>query len=498
MNLTCPHCHQPLAVADQLAGQKVACPRCKRSLLASPSPAAQAGETPAPAPLASLASEATASAEPAPAATSPTEPENEPLPPAAALVTTIPEQMAYAPQQQGGSSSRPRLVLRLDPGPVRWVLLASYLLLVVLLFSPWVRVLLPPLLSPAERRPVMRNLVLIVGLSSSMNERIPSDEVKVQTVKRVLSEWIDRIPAHLRVAMLMYGHDRVSPCQVTVVRKLDTLNPDSRAQLKQALQEAEAVGLAPLAGALEQAGAELATDRASAGVLLITDGLDTCDGDPVAQAATLANHPELEHGVYLVGYGAVPQELRGLRVVATAGKGRFSDTQTAEELSAALNAMVSEIRESLDREAFLSALGPARQSGLRIAFGEDPIAASPLTMSYFFLVLSGLFAALTLLALPLAVPRLFPGKISLVPLMMRWLTLSLAGISLAALLVLLVTMIRGFPVESDYHTSLFTARTIWLSLTLVLAIVAVLIAGLLVWLQRRVPDRATPRVVVEW
>jgi L-asparagine transporter-like permease len=64
------------------------------------------------------------------------------------------------------------------------------------------------------------------------------------------------------------------------------------------------------------------------------------------------------------------------------------------------------------------------------------------------------------------------------------LALGFAGVSLIGLLLLTTQLVLGFPVENNFRQLVFTYRTSWLSLALILNLVT-LLASLLIFRQER-------------
>jgi WD40 repeat protein len=65
-------------------------------------------------------------------------------------------------------------------------------------------------------------------------------------------------------------------------------------------------------------------------VVLITDGLETCHGDPVKAASDLAANTKAQLDV--IGFGLKPAESEAVDKIARAGRGKYYDAQTAEKL----------------------------------------------------------------------------------------------------------------------------------------------------------------------
>jgi hypothetical protein len=89
------------------------------------------------------------------------------------------------------------------------------------------------------------------------------------------------------------------------------------------------VGSTPIALALKTAGMEL-DPQAPSTMLLISDGVETCQGNPAGEAAALAARFNLTFGV--VGFDVKADERQSLEAIAKAGKGRYYDARSAQEL----------------------------------------------------------------------------------------------------------------------------------------------------------------------
>ena len=66
--------------------------------------------------------------------------------------------------------------------------------------------------------------------------------------------------------------------------------------------------------------------------MLLTDGKETCGGNPAEVASNLATTLKLSYGVNVIGFDVQNDERDGLAEIARAGKGKYYDAQTAAEL----------------------------------------------------------------------------------------------------------------------------------------------------------------------
>jgi hypothetical protein len=141
------------------------------------------------------------------------------------------------------------------------------------------------------------------------------------------------MPEKLRVTFVIYGHDRDLNCQaVQVTRGLSELDSAGKLELASAIAGLRPVGGTPIALALDVAGKELARNDAPCGLVLLTDGKETCGGNPAEVAATLASKLRLNYGVNVIGFDVQNDERASLEEIARAGKGKYYNAQTAAEL----------------------------------------------------------------------------------------------------------------------------------------------------------------------
>ena len=73
-------------------------------------------------------------------------------------------------------------------------------------------------------------------------------------------------------------------------------------------------------------------------IILVTDGLETCGGDPVAEAVRLNADPGILLTVDVFGIGiTAPDEVQALRAIAEGGGGRFLQVDTPDLFVVALS-----------------------------------------------------------------------------------------------------------------------------------------------------------------
>src|SRR5262249_53263834 len=121
------------------------------------------------------------------------------------------------------------------------------------------------------------DFAVILDCSGSMMDKTREGPSKMEVAKKVVTELIEQVPNGRRLTSIIYGHDAALKCEaVKVVRPLSELDDAGKAELKKAIAALQPAGHTPIALALETAGKELAKNDGCCGLILITDGMETC------------------------------------------------------------------------------------------------------------------------------------------------------------------------------------------------------------------------------
>jgi Mg-chelatase subunit ChlD len=193
------------------------------------------------------------------------------------------------------------------------------------------------------------NLELILDVSGSMGQLVSTGETRMEAAKRVLHDVIAGIPDRegINVGLRIYGHEgdntqagaAVSCASSELVVPLSGVNKDA---LRLAVATLQPTGWTPIGLSLERAGADFAgADEASRNyIVLVTDGLETCGGDP-AQAARSLFAGAANVTTSVVGFGLTAEELATIARIAEEGGGDVLGAADAAELSQALFAALA-------------------------------------------------------------------------------------------------------------------------------------------------------------
>jgi len=184
--------------------------------------------------------------------------------------------------------------------------------------------LLAPLPALAES-----NVMVIFDSSGSM-KRSAGNESRISAAKRVVADTLASMPEEVRTGLMTYGHRRAKDCSdIEIVSPIG--DADSRTQARM-VQGFDALGETPIAAALDRAGQSMSKFKGHTNsIVLVTDGIEECRGDPCAAADRLS---ALGIGVkvHVVGFALQPGESSALQCVVQKTGGTYFDAADAEGL----------------------------------------------------------------------------------------------------------------------------------------------------------------------
>jgi Mg-chelatase subunit ChlD len=191
-----------------------------------------------------------------------------------------------------------------------------------------------------EGRPVLslndRSVEIVVDASRSMWGRMEG-EPKMVVAKEILQNVSNWFPDDLDLALRAYGS--TSPSDNNDCADSTLLVPfgeENRAPIREAIAGLRPLGQTPIAFALNQAAGDFGSLQNDRALVLITDGIESCGGNPVQAARELREQNIMVH---LIGFGlgnAADEDSASLQAVADASGGRYVTAGSAEELKEAL------------------------------------------------------------------------------------------------------------------------------------------------------------------
>ncbi len=176
---------------------------------------------------------------------------------------------------------------------------------------------------------------VILDASGSMLQR-QGGERRIEIAKRTLTRLVsETIPKGTGFAMRVFGNREADSCRTDLEIALAPLEADKAVAV---IGKIDAVNLAktPIAMSVARAADDLATAGGKRVLIVITDGEETCDGDP-GQAIETLRARGWDIRVNIVGYAIDDAKLaETFQSWAAAGGGAYFDAADADQLNAAL------------------------------------------------------------------------------------------------------------------------------------------------------------------
>lgn len=196
----------------------------------------------------------------------------------------------------------------------------------------------------ASSLPTSAGVLFIFDASNSMRAKIGA-ESKMAIAQRVLGELLSETPADLSVGLMAYGHsvdkDAANACADIAV--LSGLGAQPAPALANVVKSLAPKGRTPIAGALAASAAAFAGKEEDANhVVLISDGVESCDGDPCAAVKSL-RESGVKPRVHVIGFALSADERRQLECIPKLGQGLYLAAANAKELKSAFSKVKAQV-----------------------------------------------------------------------------------------------------------------------------------------------------------
>ena len=181
--------------------------------------------------------------------------------------------------------------------------------------------------------------IVILDASGSMWAQIDG-KTRIEIARDTLKDVLAGVPAELELGFMAYGHRTKGDCT-----DIELLVPPEAGTADRIISAAMALnprGKTPLTEAVRQAAVELKYTEDNATVVLITDGIETCDADPCAVAAEL-EAAGVDFTVNVVGFGLSEEEGAAVKCLADNTDGTYISADDEEGLKDAIDVVVNDV-----------------------------------------------------------------------------------------------------------------------------------------------------------
>lgn len=186
----------------------------------------------------------------------------------------------------------------------------------------------PPAISEGPQ-----NVLIILDSSYSMEEKI-AGERKIDVAKRVVRNTLKQISPDIRVGLRVYGH-KIGMMGIYPCRKTELLVPiafNTTNEIIRRLGGIQPTGQTPIAYTLiTAANNDFVGINGPKRIVLVSDGMETCDGDPCKTAVDMVRQG-VDLKIDVVGFDLKdPAAINQLKCIALSTEGKFytADTEAA-------------------------------------------------------------------------------------------------------------------------------------------------------------------------
>ncbi|MBS1638391.1 MAG: VWA domain-containing protein [Bacteroidetes bacterium] len=170
---------------------------------------------------------------------------------------------------------------------------------------------------PAATKPLTR-VLFVFDASNSMQAKI-GNKTRIQGAKDLFYKFIDSLSAYknIQFALRMYGNTvKYPPGDCNDTKLVIPFGPNNKQQIKDKVAEAKPTGITPIEHSLVEAAGDFPDNKAVNMVILITDGIEECGGDP-CQARQKLMEKNVIFKPFIIGIGLSPEQIKTFECVGT-------------------------------------------------------------------------------------------------------------------------------------------------------------------------------------
>lgn len=178
--------------------------------------------------------------------------------------------------------------------------------------------------------------IIVLDASGSMWGQIEG-RAKLEIAREALGSVLSSLDPATEIGLMAYGHREKGSCT-----DIELVVPPAAGTGKAIIDAANAMqflGKTPLSAAVKLAAEELKYTEEAATVILITDGIETCEADPCALGSAL-EAAGVNFTTHIVGFGLTDEEGRAVACLAENTGGKYIQASDAGALVEALKTTV--------------------------------------------------------------------------------------------------------------------------------------------------------------
>ncbi|MDV6237651.1 VWA domain-containing protein [Leptospira ellisii] len=187
---------------------------------------------------------------------------------------------------------------------------------------------------PSASETKKKSKLFIVDASGSMNEYLGIYQ-KMHLAKKHVSRYISSLSGETEIGFLAYGN-RIPGCSSS--RLYHPLEPENRKDFKNRLFGLTPSGATPLAESIRIAGAIAAGKKEEVEIILVTDGVESCYGDPKKELQALKKQ-RIPFRFHILGLGLKPEDELQMKILSEEGGGKYFGIEDDSSFHIALDSL---------------------------------------------------------------------------------------------------------------------------------------------------------------
>jgi Mg-chelatase subunit ChlD len=213
------------------------------------------------------------------------------------------------------------------------------------------------------------NVLFIFDASGSMNSKVETGETRLQVAKSAVAYTLKELPSGTKLGLMLYGHRRSKDC--SDIELVSPIGANDASTIASRVGSLRALGETPIADALQQALHSFAALKGQVNrIVLVTDGIEECNGDPCA-AAQAVRDSGLELKVDIVGFTLNEEQRKAISCVADITGGQYYEAKDVSGLKAALAAVKQQVAANAEEPKPPPAPTPPTEAPRKVVFSDE-------------------------------------------------------------------------------------------------------------------------------
>jgi len=212
--------------------------------------------------------------------------------------------------------------------------------------------------------------ILIVMDSSASMEEVFEDSTKLQKAKESIAEVFTGLPPEFftqnNIGLRVYGHRynwKETEKSCTDTQLVFPIGKTDPKMLIKTVNDLKAKGSTPIAYSLTKAAEDFSKDKdVRRYILLVSDGAETCGGDPVAVINELQKKG-INIIVNTIGFAVGEDARKQLEAIAAASGGRYYTARASQELKTEMEKLLKEPEPEIEPDDLIAQVN----GGIRVA-----------------------------------------------------------------------------------------------------------------------------------